>query len=566
MNAIDSIIKRVKFRLSVRQISIIFTLIALILWSFAITQASFNIGEYGLIQGFPAIYFVALALLTIASSIIWFSKENHSVLIVIQLFFLVASLWLAPLMVGGVQRYFALAFGHLGWTEYIIRTGSINPELLWYHSWPGNFILQAAALLVTGSNIDNFENFLPWLPIIWQFLLFFPVYIFFKNTLGKHHPNYCWAGMWIFYLGNYVGLQNNGPQPFGVFCAFTILAFFSNSDIWKSKVIDFRYRFSTIVIFVAVAVVHMLGSFITIAISAGLYLSKRISSFYPILVGILFIIIWSMYGATNFFNQSLTSKILNALRLDTAFQQGTNTFFGGSELYATVNTIKIIFSLILIGISFLGGFLAYRIKTNEYDDFTALSAASGGAVVAIFVGAGYHEELFTRFFLYFLPFLAYFGTKLLSYKPTAVFLVIILMIGLPLSFISQHGGQIADNIPAGYLSASRIFTDHTDSGWVDSAGPVGQNKNRENYHFRSVPYEQIAWDGQLLTKKYLLHSIEDNPPNYITLSEFDQAVESYYGNKQDIINNTRVSLDVTIDCNLVFASKDMILYVDEIHP
>ena len=64
-----------------RQISILLTIIALLLWSHSIVYARFEIGHWGLISGLPVTFFVALALLTVASAILWVSKEKHGKLL-----------------------------------------------------------------------------------------------------------------------------------------------------------------------------------------------------------------------------------------------------------------------------------------------------------------------------------------------------------------------------------------------------------------------------------------------------------------------------------------------------
>lgn len=82
-----------------RHLSIILTILASTLWTVSMTQAKLNIGFYGLIHSFPATYFLALALLTIASAILWVSRENHGKLLCLQLCFLITALWLSPIMI-----------------------------------------------------------------------------------------------------------------------------------------------------------------------------------------------------------------------------------------------------------------------------------------------------------------------------------------------------------------------------------------------------------------------------------------------------------------------------------
>lgn len=84
-----------------RQISILLTIIALLLWSHSIVYARFEIGHWGLISGLPVTFFVALALLTVASAILWVSKEKHGKLLCLQLLIFISALNLVPLITGG---------------------------------------------------------------------------------------------------------------------------------------------------------------------------------------------------------------------------------------------------------------------------------------------------------------------------------------------------------------------------------------------------------------------------------------------------------------------------------
>ena len=56
-----------------RQISILLTIIAVLLWAHSILYARLEIGHFGLIHSLPVTFFVALALLTVASAILWVS-------------------------------------------------------------------------------------------------------------------------------------------------------------------------------------------------------------------------------------------------------------------------------------------------------------------------------------------------------------------------------------------------------------------------------------------------------------------------------------------------------------
>ena len=104
-----------------RQISILLTIIALLLWLHSIVYARFEIGHWGLISGLPVTFFVALALLTVASAILWVSKEKHGKLLCLQLLIFISALNLVPLITGGSPPFINHGYRNLGYVDYIVR-------------------------------------------------------------------------------------------------------------------------------------------------------------------------------------------------------------------------------------------------------------------------------------------------------------------------------------------------------------------------------------------------------------------------------------------------------------
>ena len=84
-----------------KRLSILLTAIALLLWSHSILTAKLEIGHLGLASSLPATFFVALAFLSLASVVLWGSKENHGKLLFLQLLIFIAAIWLIPPLTGG---------------------------------------------------------------------------------------------------------------------------------------------------------------------------------------------------------------------------------------------------------------------------------------------------------------------------------------------------------------------------------------------------------------------------------------------------------------------------------
>ncbi|MGB2799010.1 MAG: hypothetical protein WBC82_04110 [Dehalococcoidia bacterium] len=535
------------------------TMVALVLWIYSVIQAKFEIGFYGLISSFPVTFFVALGILTIASAILWVSRENHGKLLFLQLCFLIVSIWLAPVMVGGAQPFLPGVYGDLGHIEYVARLNHFDQQAVWQHNWPIAWMFWASVIQVSGISMDDFGSFIPWIPFIWQFLLFLPVFMFFRNTIGKVQVNYCWAAMWLFYLGYWFGSQNTGAQAFGIFFVFSILALLTTIPSWEQKAGALWQRTSTIIVFAVLAMTHLLGSFVGLAIAAALYVARRMWSSNPVIIAAVFIAVWSIYGAIYYFEWGLPAFLEQGFRLDIATQVGVVNPLSGSESHAAVSAARIILSGLYAAVALLGAILAWKFRNNTYADITVLAIAVGCGIAAIVVGAGYGVELYQRFFIFLLPAMAYFGVKLLHFRAIAVILCIVLLIALPLSFVARYGNQTIDYLTPAYLSGADFFQDNTTHGYVTGENPIGRMKYREEYRF--VPsFEELEWENDELVR---VGRRIDPSPHYICISNHDRAVYNFYYDEPQFIDGIESSLQDATNCNLVYANPDLRLYLHD---
>ena len=205
-----------------RQISISLTIVAVLLWAHSVLSIQLEIGHFGLIHSLPVTFFVAIALLTIASAILWTAKEKHGQLLFIQLLLLISALWLIPVTTGGSPPFIARAYWNLGLINHITAEGSFSSEELFYLSWPGAHIVFAMLKLV--GSID-FEPLLSVFPMFFIIAFLLPLYVFLSNVLAKEQLNYRWAGLWLFCLGFWgAGGTSSSGQQIAFLLLLTVLA------------------------------------------------------------------------------------------------------------------------------------------------------------------------------------------------------------------------------------------------------------------------------------------------------------------------------------------------------
>ncbi|MDD5016285.1 MAG: hypothetical protein PHW73_14520, partial [Atribacterota bacterium] len=158
-----------------KRLSIILTIIALILWSYSVSQSRLVVDDFGLLNSFPITYFIALAILTIASFILWRSKENHNGLLFLQLSILIASLWLIPILIGGEHREGANFAAYFD-ASYVIENGHLNTSIYWYHEFPVAWTFFAEIFDVCGITDATLMSKI--VPFAWQFIYLPLVYVF----------------------------------------------------------------------------------------------------------------------------------------------------------------------------------------------------------------------------------------------------------------------------------------------------------------------------------------------------------------------------------------------------
>lgn len=549
------------FRWTAGRVSIMLTIVALVLWSYSITQARFEIGPYGLIGGLPVAFFVSLGVLTFASAILWVSKENHGGLLLLQLFLLIVSIWVVPIAIGGASLAEEKTYGDIGFIEYIVRTGHFDAADAWQHYWPAGWIFWAAALQTCGVSSDAIADLIPWLPFIWQCILSLPLFVFFRNTIGKDRANWCWAAMWLFYLACWHDTQNTGAQAFGVFYLFSLIALLTVSSTGKRTLRSTWHVFSAIVILAASAVAHLLGSVVTLAAATGLVASRRVRVPGLVLLGVLFIAVWTLYGAMSYFEWRVPHFLEMGFRIDEATGAGILNPLSGDESHATVALTRILFSGLILGLAVLGGILGWRLKNNRFADVTVLAIVAGCGLAAIAVGAGYRHELYQRFFVFLLPALAYFGVKLLQTRPTTVILVLVLLVALPFVFVAKYGNQRIDHLSAGYRSGAAFFQEKTSGGCIVGEFPIGRMANYERYRFLPSyeAYEDLQWEDG----RPVLDIDCSLAPQYVCISNHDRVELAYYWNKPGLIDDVEDSLNSAADFHMVYASPEMSLYVHE---
>jgi hypothetical protein len=528
----------------------------LILWSYSLTQAKLNIGFYGLIHSFPATFLLAVGILTIASAILWMSKENHEKLLFVQLLFLITTLWLTPALLRS-SPFLSDAYKNLGLINAIIKSGHVF--YTWYLSWPGAHILSAAVTVVGAINL---EPILGIFPFFMQLLWLLPLYIFLRNILGEARANYCWAGLWIFSLANWTGQEYFSPQAIAFFLMLTLLALITTPPIWKEQSYTLPFLLTAGFIIAGMVITHLLTALATICILLAFCVTKRAKKLAALIIlCLLIVVVWDVTGGRNYTGQFLSELgrpgAIVALDPRYIVEKGIMMSFTGSSSHIAVVQTKIILTS-MIAILWLVGTVLALVKAKRSSTTISLSAMAIALLLLLPTAKLFGWELLHRLYLYSLPFVAYYGVMLLNLgrRLPAIILCLLLLIALPLNIVAHYGNAAKDYIPRGEIAYWHFIQNNVSQGYVTGGLSPAL---LESAGYIKVRFEQLEWNDDRLVGKPL----KGDRPHYVNVGEWDQSGYGFLRNEPEFIPDMRARLEESVHYNLIYANSDLSLYMTE---
>ncbi|WOX08598.1 lipopolysaccharide biosynthesis protein [Streptomyces sp. N50] len=168
-----------------------------------------RMGGLGLISVLPLPTLAGAALLIVVfAALLWLGRE-HKALLLITLLATVVSLHALPAVIEPEPR-FPTAWQHLGFIDYIDRTGSAVPDLDARWSWPGFFAV--AAFVGKACGVTDWSEVIRWWPTAIQLAYLAPMFLLVRSLRASWRAK--WTGIWIFVLSGWVGQDYFSPQGF----------------------------------------------------------------------------------------------------------------------------------------------------------------------------------------------------------------------------------------------------------------------------------------------------------------------------------------------------------------
>jgi hypothetical protein len=193
---------------------------AFILWFVSVQGIDpSTMNDYGLVSIMRPATIIALGLMSISFCLTLQNTRLRKPLLLLHIALLVFMLYGVTSLIETEPR-FGTVYTHIGYTEYIIRHGSVDPGLETYFSWPTFFIL--GAFFTKAAGFSSAMSFVAWAPVFLNLIYFGPLFLILQSlTNNQRLP---WLGVWLFYLANWIGQDYYSPQGMNIFLYMVILA------------------------------------------------------------------------------------------------------------------------------------------------------------------------------------------------------------------------------------------------------------------------------------------------------------------------------------------------------
>ncbi|MFC1438724.1 glycosyltransferase [Streptacidiphilus sp. N1-10] len=197
--------------------------LALLLWLLSLRGVDLAaMGDLGLIQVLPVLFWVAVAVLTLGFALAVRDRRVGNGWLVGYLLGLIAVIHATPALLYPELRY-AWAWKHLSVIDAMLRNGGSVPHaaaLDIYNQWPGFFQLNALVLRATG--LHSALGYAAWTPPVVNALVLAPLLLLYRSV--SRDRRLVWGGAWIFYACSWVGQDYFSPQAFGFLLYVVVLA------------------------------------------------------------------------------------------------------------------------------------------------------------------------------------------------------------------------------------------------------------------------------------------------------------------------------------------------------
>lgn len=199
---------------------IVLAVLAFGIWLEQIPQIRlFEMNDLGLVSVLPTGAYIAVGLMSISMCILFAQRTFRESVVLLHIILLIIMLYGIVTFVEEAPR-FHVTWRHVGVSEYITRTGTVEPRINAYFNWPGFFIL--TAFLAEISGMPSTMSLAVWATVFFNLLFLGPLLMIFSAL--THNRRLVWLAVWFYYITNWIGQDYFAPQALNYFFYLVLLA------------------------------------------------------------------------------------------------------------------------------------------------------------------------------------------------------------------------------------------------------------------------------------------------------------------------------------------------------
>lgn len=540
-------------------------------------------GFFGPVQNLPFVYYLGISLIILSGALTLFSQPFREQIFVIQTTILIVELFFVPQLIfqGILLRAPYALYSLYGLSIYVIQTGHINLNIFgFFFANPGAWILNSIQSILLGIPPNSPEILLSTESVTFELLYFLPLYVTIKEISGNNRST-IFAGIWIFYMGNFLGVDNTGDVALSYFFFLMALMIIVR---WKKFGRNSNLTATLIVVIVATSFTHTLTSLLLSVLILPFAIQRVRGAIFVLLIAIVVPFAWLIYAAVPWVEAYFGSTLqnINPLLIVSQFLTDANVpRNAGSaahqvlfkiELYSTISFL----ALGCLGLSYL--FLKRKLSPVDRFGFVLVLATIAFSIFAVEI---YHAEILQRAYDYLLPLVAYFSARLLINRRLLILFTIFLLLFTPIHLLISNEGTVS------YLSQTTIAAYHFNYAKDPGAFLVGRIFDRQsNYVWNTTQSQKVGdynslvfSDGKVGVSKVvdslcngipacpglpLLSSLSNNRPLVIWNGEFEY--DSWKWDTPQLFSlylNDTILLSNSTNVNLVYTNGYTILYVSD---
>ncbi len=432
------------------------------------------IGQYGLIQALPPLYFVSLAILAISFIHAWRSPVPRFPELILGVISLVVLLQSAPAIIESEPR-FQIAWLHAGFTDFVARTGRVLPRLDTRFSWPSFFT--GTAFLSRAGGLPNAIILIKWWSVFINLLYLPPLYMLAKLVLRDAKK--AMLAIWLFPFANWIGQDYYSPQSVAYLLYLVLLCVVlgpygarrkamiprlrrRSGDNGKKKPPDDlhpqapAHALTLLLVMLALCAAmdtgHQLTPVFAVAtVTVLVFFGRTRLRAWP---GVMFLLAagWLCYGAISFWIGHITAVFGGLGSVGTNYAKDLHLRLHPSAAHSQVNDVRLLVVGVICALAVIGFFVGRKMPADR----TAAAVLMLTPLVTI-AGQSYGSEAGLRGFLFSLPgtlclvamALTFAG---LEFRPILIGALTAALI--PAFLIARWGNESFERVLPGEISAA----------------------------------------------------------------------------------------------------------------